>query len=590
MKKVINILYWAIPMLFFVCFAIFYFIFFPYQFSLREQLSLFLFTPEYLSSFGILKGGLVKLIAAFFIQFFSIRWVGAIVITLIAVSSWLALRSVLNLYVKDCKQTSYLALLLPALLWPAFTLSSFPLDKALGVLFALIVTKGYAVLSKEMARKVVGIVLSLVLWWFIGEAAFLTAVFIILFEWRQSKRSSILYSVFLLVLFAIVPLVYRQCGIVLPIAAVFGFESNMEEYAKYYWSIFFCILFLGVWLFWRQKNKFVWLSVLSVIVSMILGYHACFSLADYRFETMSKMDWMARNQKWNEMIQEMDKAPEVNPYVLGYYFLALAQTDQLGNYLLEKGVPLISSLVPGATSPSYMPYTVLSEIYWACGVLRGTQFCNYEAMGILNTSISGRHLKRAIESHLIFEEYEVAERYLRILEKTSLYRKWAEQQLSLLKNESALDTVAWIREGRRFIASKPYLLNVRAPLIDIEAQALQQPDNKLANEYLMCCLLLQKDVEKFKHLFDSYRVYCLQGERIPKIFQEANLLYEYIARIPESEKFSYDYDEQVLAVFNEFKNAHSGNERSLSLGNIRFSKNFLRSYFYYYDFTSTVTQ
>ena len=590
MKKVSNILWWGVPLLFFIGFAVFYSAFFSYQFGLREQLSLFLFTPEHFSSFLSLKGGLSKFVAAFLIQFFSIRWVGALMVTAIAALSWGAFRSVLNLYVKDCRQTSYLALLLPALLWLAFTSSSFPLDKALSVLAALAVTRGYAALRRPVVRRTAGIVLALGLWWCIGEAAFLTALLIVMLEWRDPEYRCGIYWTVMFLLYLAAPFVYRQCGIVLPVSAVFGIESNMQDYAGCYWGICFCIVFLAGWLFWSRKNKFAALSVLCVAISGILGYYACFVAADYRFETMSKMDWMARHRQWEGIVREMDKNPPANSYILSYYFLALAQTDQLGDRLLEKGVPFISSLVPGVNPPSYMPYTILSEIYWACGVLRGAQFCDYEAMGILNTSISGRHLKRAVESHLIFGEPEVAGRYLRILEKTALYRKWAREQLEQMKTDPSFDGVDWVREGRRFIASKPYLLNVRAPLIDVEAQALQQPDNRIANEYLMCCLLLQKDMERFKSVFDVYRTHCLNGRRMPVVFQEANLLYEHIARLPESERLSYDYDAQVLAVFDEYRNARSANERSLALGNARFSQNFLKSYFYYHDFTSTVTQ
>lgn len=78
---------------------------------------------------------------------------------------------------------------------------------------------------------------------------------------------------------------------------------------------------------------------------------------------------------------------------------------------------------------------ILSDVYLPIGMVNMSQRAAFEAMeSIPNYGKSGRALQRLVETNLITGNYEVALKYLSILDETLFYSKWVEKMRPLAEN------------------------------------------------------------------------------------------------------------------------------------------------------------
>ena len=95
---------------------------------------------------------------------------------------------------------------------------------------------------------------------------------------------------------------------------------------------------------------------------------------------------------------------------------------------------------------------VTSEVYYQLGFINTAQRYAFEAMEATpDYQKSGRVLRRLAETNLINGEYKVAYKYLKILQKSIFYRKFANRTMALLWNEKAINAdpeYSWLRKCR----------------------------------------------------------------------------------------------------------------------------------------------
>ena len=88
-------------------------------------------------------------------------------------------------------------------------------------------------------------------------------------------------------------------------------------------------------------------------------------------------------------------------------------------------------------------------LYWT-NISQRTAF---EAMEYIpNNNKSGRALKRLVETNIISGHYDVARKYISILEKTTFYRKWAKSMRSLVDHPELIKNYRFLQEARKSYA------------------------------------------------------------------------------------------------------------------------------------------
>ena len=126
-------------------------------------------------------------------------------------------------------------------------------------------------------------------------------------------------------------------------------------------------------------------------------------------------------------------------------------------------------------------------------------------------------IKRLCEINLVTGDTAIAMKYVRILEKTLLYREWANRH-----NPYALDNQieAEIIEKRKY-TNTTNAIRVSDNCREILLQLLDSnPDNTIALDYLLCTDLILGQLQTFKA--DYYR-FCIKNNhpRLKKIYTDA---------------------------------------------------------------------
>ena len=144
----------------------------------------------------------------------------------------------------------------------------------------------------------------------------------------------------------------------------------------------------------------------------------------------------------------------------------------------------------------------------------------FEAMeAIPDYRKSSRAFRRLAETNLINGQYKVAEKYLRALQHTLFHKKWADTMLKYAGNESAIagnPEMARLRKSR-YINDFLYRDTEMEDMLGL--LLAQNPENRLAFEYLLGYTLQNKDLERFMTYYPLGRT--MNYTHIPKSYQEA---------------------------------------------------------------------
>lgn len=273
-----------------------------------------------------------------------------------------------------------------------------------------------------------------------------------------------------------------------------------------------------------------------------------------------ELDYYARNGRWEDLLKATRGRNERNHICSALKNMALAEMGQLGDrmfsfaqtgaeglYLQWKPVPYISIL--------------LSDLYWSMGNIALAQKAAFEA----NVSYGNRNprmIQRLIDTNLIYGQYEVAEKYISILEKTWRYRSWARGRRALLGDDDAVMADPLLSAKRKCIPDGDVLSGMYGENpTELALIAESNPAHKATIEYLGGIYLLASDLTDFMDMVDRYYGTDVMPT-LPQSFQEAVLVYA--EHFPGMEE-KYGLSSDVLANYAAFRDFYHKNKNSPSL-------------------------
>lgn len=130
-----------------------------------------------------------------------------------------------------------------------------------------------------------------------------------------------------------------------------------------------------------------------------------------------------RHKQWDDIIKLcQEKRPVTNLLHQNCLNMALAEKCQLGEKLLDEPVKDITSIyINQIQAPEIAG--LLSDIYFSFGHIAQSQRYAFETNEKMN-NVSPRLFQRLVETNLIYEQNEVADKYLLALSKTLYYKDW----------------------------------------------------------------------------------------------------------------------------------------------------------------------
>ena len=229
-------------------------------------------------------------------------------------------------------------------------------------------------------------------------------------------------------------------------------------------------------------------------------------------------DYLVRIKDWNGIIAKAEQQTPDKPMSVSATNLALAMTNQLGERAFEFYQRGSQGLLP-PFERNYATTQLTGEIYFHLGLVNTAQRLAFEAMeAISNYNKSGRALKRLVETNVINGQYKVADKYLKMLEKTIFYRSWAERMRAMLGDEKAINAHPLYGTLRQYRLQEDFLFS-DTELDKICGQLfMHNHQNQMAAQYLLLMPLLDRDVPRFM----QYAQYVQSQVRYnPRSCQEA---------------------------------------------------------------------
>lgn len=384
------------------CYWMFLFPFIP---VVREMSQLFLWTSDYFMERIVLPGGLAQYLGEMIGQFFLNPVNGAIAYTFFFIIAQLLSNKWLRLTFPTLKKVYRFALSLtmPVILWIMAMYPQIPLTVTVAIL--LVMGTGCVLMTISPKKRLWALLLAIpVMYWLTGPAAILLVACLI----RWIPATITLFAACLIGSSFVVPYPLRQ-------------------------------------------------------VVMGIDYVANDNRVGLQMNTYEEMecDMLFRQGKWHEIIRRFPSP--VSPAVRSAVLIAYHKSGQMGRkelinklFIPSEQQELVQSVFNigdrmfvvnfGSVSSAFLVSDMAYLLYYT----NFSQRAAFEAMEYIpNYNKSGRALKRLVETNIISGHYDVARKYISILEKTTFYRNWAKSMRSLTDNPELIKNYNHLYEAQK---------------------------------------------------------------------------------------------------------------------------------------------
>lgn len=327
---------------------------------------------------------------------------------------------------------------------------------------------------------------------------------------------------------------YGQCGSI----------EGIGEYIISFITQFFYIGWLGavvmaliaiaiqllVWQILKQcRLRWTWCYPLSVIPSLLSFYYVFIPSqykTDHQFREVVIYDYMVRAQKWKSILAYSYKHEPQTLCGIWCTNYALAKRGALLNdmFLYKQDSP--DGLLMDAVRMNPMTLYSLSDISLDLGMVNSAERFAFDALQRLpHGNKSGRLYKRLAETNLINGNDKVAKKYIRILKSTLFYNKVADRDYERYRTLRQKD-------NDELAQAKDQIL---------KQLATENPQNKLACDYLLAYEMLRLDLERLTEYTLMLRKRD-NWEYTPKAIQEAIIGYWILKHPNDSLPFPVNED------------------------------------------------
>ena len=469
---------------------LFWRILYPFALTYQEQLQLFLFDGDYFCGRMAEPGGFARYVAEFLMQFYNSVTIGALII---AVLYMLVQRLTWRLMGSD---SYYVWSFIPVImLWYAMGDESVMLTYVVALLMALSAALAWRLVQLvQLVRlgKLVRLALVLVtiplLYWLIGPMVLLVAV--LMMPWAVAVPA-LVYALALILLSAHY-LPFPMLRVVLGIS-----YYRIPETMPYMLMAIPVVIWIMALFIKKLPQPKPWVACVQVLVVAVLVLVPKAFGFDARKYDLIEYDYLVRIGDWKGVIAKAEKRMPDLPMSVSATNLALGMTNQLGDRAFNFYQRGSEGLLP-KFERNFATSQLTGEIYFNLGLVNTAQRFAFESMeAIPNYNKSARVVKRLAETNLINGQYEVARKYLQMLEKTIFYRPWAQRTMAMLGDEKAIDAHPLYGKLRQYRLQEDFLFSDRELDKICGLLFMHNQQNQMAAQYLLMMPLLDRDIPRF---------------------------------------------------------------------------------------------
>ncbi len=584
--------------IFFTGIFIFFMFFYNSHLHFAEQFQLFLLTGDYFVSKLAFPGGFNGWLGDFLTQFFYLSFAGPLIIVGLLLILQLIIKRMLAFINPD--PGLFPVSFLPSLLSGMILCNEFyPLSSITGFLIAMIAGLFYMRIEGQTRRYVTGLVFIPLVYWLAGGSYLSFLLVIIVYESLARRRSGKdegvskaggnrtfsrwMYFPALIILSAGIPFLVRQFLIQQPVMLTYVTEYYYNLRTTLPSAVFLLFILPPVLMIIvklaviREKHMQPAIAVQAGLFAL-LAFFGFRSFANFEAEQIMTYDYLVRNERWKDVIKYAEKKPPKNYLSLSMLNLSLAKTGELGNSMFRYNQHGVNGLFL-AFNREYVTALMGSEILYHLSLTNACQEYAFESMQTIpDMGQSARVIKRLAETNLINGQYNVSEKYLKLLENTLFYRKWAKTSMTYLSNEDKINSHPDWGEKRKFRVRGDYFFHIKNIEAVLNRMVKENPGNRVAFEYLMAFYMINKDLRNFVNLIPAMEK--MQYKTVPISYQEAIM---YIIGLnsadPASNAPSYISSETKARM-----KAYAGIYTSRPDAESRLAEKYAATYWYYLHF------
>ena len=546
---------------------LFFWLAYPYHVYNQEQFQLFQFSWSYLAETLAVPGGLADWCGRFLTQFFYFSVAGSLILALLLTAIQLSTAAL----AKDLSPIGYALTFIPPVLLLSFFCDADAMPGTLvAILLSLLCALAVLHIRPSLLRNGCAVLATALLYFLLGPLSVLFIVAYLVHE-RKLLPGLLMAAAFALCIVCLHKTMGYPYYRLLYGINYYRFHHHLPAWPWIAAAAEALVLAISP-LFRRQGRVRGGVAAFVAVMALgVLGVILCF---DGEKENYLKYDFLTRRFQWNAILTEARKDNPQKPYEMASVNLALVKTGN-ARRMFEFYQNGTDGLLPEYAN-DFMHPLIPSEAYFQLGMVNTSQRYTFEAQELIpDFQKSVRAYKRLAETNLVNGNYPVAEKYLKTLEKTLFYRKWARAKMAMCGNEAAIDAdpgYGYLRSVR--LHDRDFLFNRQAMESMLAYLVQENPSNHMALEYLLAWDLLDKNLKGFVNFcpFEGY------PGGVPRCYQEAFLLdLADTTQNLDPDNVPPFIDRDVVTAFRLFLSGRSGGTPDPT-----FAKRFGNTYWYYY--------
>ncbi len=259
------------------------------------------------------------------------------------------------------------------------------------------------------------------------------------------------------------------------------------------------------------RRRVYWRELALVFVGLGLCFYRMYPAER---EVFYRLDQAVQQGKWERALLVAQGIKEPTREEMYLICLALACNDQIGDRLFDFPVWGLGCLyLP--RDMDYQTNVIGGEFYYRLNIPNEGIHWIFQASVGTPQGMDFRCLRRLVDLNIQKRDFAVAEKYLSVLEHSSNHRQWCAGKRVELE-AVARDTLNFFADRDFFIGGRPFLSDM--------ARVLDAGKSKsLTLNYVLCGLLLNKELEKFCRIFTHFYSYG-PDVRLPRAYEQALLV------------------------------------------------------------------
>lgn len=476
-------------------------------------------------------GGLLDFVAAFILQLFRSNWIGAAVLTILVLKLVYIAYRILG---RDKRSNlSQLVLLLPSLfLLLAHSEYAYQIQTSMALLIALSALLLYRDgLSKNSLLKGTGTVILGVLLYIVSPGVLLLfSGSTIVYEWtrkQESLKNRLLWSLLPVALVFLLPWLGKNLFYLIPTEHAWFYHLPWIDPQVSTWPFLLVLGSTGLLILFSnlglpglrpsvfQRNWIVSGSTIIVLAVVFVGSSFFIKNKNERIKLFIRHK--AQTRQWVDVLKMANTEAAREMCCAFHINESLFHTGQLCYHFFSFGQPWGNTGLYMNGDAALRHPLDMANFYFDVGHVTEAERYASEALSVLGEA--PWILQRLALINIVQNEAGAAKIVLNRLRQNPFFRKWADHYLSSLSDPQRMRADTELQKIH-FVAPKTdFIIMTRWPWLDFKRLFEQAPMNRMAFEYVLMTLMLERETVAFLNTLK--KMPNLEKQRLPRHFEEA---------------------------------------------------------------------